>query len=287
MMKTFDRAAEDIGNVVTLEHVNTRVPDQRLATLFYVMGLGLTRDPYLVPGVANMWINCGKSQFHLPTGAPQVLRGHTGLVIPGREALLERLTAVKDDLADTKFSFKEANDYVEAVCPWGNRIRVFEPGAAFGNLRMGMPYVELNVPVGAAPKIAAFYKKFLATNASHRDGVARAQVGAGQHLVFRETAARQRKYDGHHIAIYLADFSGPYKRLLKKDLVSEESDQHQYRFLDIVDPATGEALFRLEHEVRSMMHPLYAREHVNRDPAITNRAYAAGYQDAPWLTPVA
>ena len=65
-MTTYDRTVEDIGNVVCLEHVNTRVPDQRLATLFYVMGLGLTRDPYLVTGVANMWINLGRSQFHRP-----------------------------------------------------------------------------------------------------------------------------------------------------------------------------------------------------------------------------
>ena len=42
----FDRAAEDLGNSIHFEHVNVFVPDQRLATLFYVSGLGLTRDPY-------------------------------------------------------------------------------------------------------------------------------------------------------------------------------------------------------------------------------------------------
>ena len=72
---TYDRTVEDLGNIVTLEHVNTRIPDQHLATLFYVAGLGLTR-------VTNMWVNVGRSQFHLPTGKPQVVRGHTGLVIP-------------------------------------------------------------------------------------------------------------------------------------------------------------------------------------------------------------
>lgn len=286
-MKTFDRTQEDIGNIVSLEHVNTRVPDQRLATLFYVMGLGLTRDPYLVTGVANMWINAGKTQFHLPTGKAQVIRGHTGLVIPGREALLERLHAVKDELAGTRFKFTERNDHVEAVCPWGNRIRVFEPSEAFGNLQLGIPYVELDVPEGTTKQIAAFYKKTLATNAKAGDGVARVQTGIGQELVFRETGRKPRNYDGHHIAIYLADFSGPYKKLLKQGLVTEESDQHQYRFLDVADLATGKPLFRLEHEVRSMRHPLYGREHTNRNPALSNRVYAAGYQDAPWLTPVA
>jgi hypothetical protein len=75
MAQQYDRNAENLGNVVLLEHVNVHVPDQRLATVFYVSGLGLTRDPYLMPHVDNMWINVGKSQFHLPTGDPLVLRG--------------------------------------------------------------------------------------------------------------------------------------------------------------------------------------------------------------------
>src|ERR1700675_4081591 len=90
MQALFDRAAEDLGNPIHLEHVNVTVPDQRLATLFYVAGLGLTRDPYLMVSDSNMWVNVGRSQFHLPSGGPQVLRGHTGLVMPGREALLDR-----------------------------------------------------------------------------------------------------------------------------------------------------------------------------------------------------
>src|ERR1700740_813019 len=90
----FDRNVEDVGNIIKLEHVNLTVPDQRLATIFYVSGLGLTRDPYLMTGVDNMWINVGDSQFHLPTRSPQVLRGCVGLVIPDRGALLERLRGV-------------------------------------------------------------------------------------------------------------------------------------------------------------------------------------------------
>jgi len=40
MERSFDRAAEDIGNIVALEHVNVTVPDPQLATTFYVSGLG-------------------------------------------------------------------------------------------------------------------------------------------------------------------------------------------------------------------------------------------------------
>src|SRR4249920_780452 len=180
----FDRTAEDLGNSIHLEHVNVQVPDQRLATLFYVTGLGLTRDPYLMVADTNMWVNVGRSQFHLPSGEPQVLRGHTGIVIPGREALLGRLASVRKKLAGTRFAFSEHNDYVEATCPWGNRVRCHEPDAArFGRITLGIPYVEFDVPVGTAKGIAAFYPAMIGAPSAVTNGdgtVARVQVGRDQ-----------------------------------------------------------------------------------------------------------
>ncbi|MDO9061301.1 MAG: hypothetical protein Q7U92_20080, partial [Bradyrhizobium sp.] len=201
MQQPFDRAAEDLGNSIHLEHVNVQVPDQRLATLFYVTGLGLTRDPFLMVSDTNMWINVGRSQFHLPSGAPQVLRGHTGIVIAGREALLARLAAVAKKLDGTAFAFSEHNDYVEATCPWGNRVRCHEPDAArFGRITLGIPYVEFDVPVGTAKGIAAFYPEIMAIPAELKNGdgtVARAKMGKGQYLQFRETDRALPDYDGH------------------------------------------------------------------------------------------
>ena len=49
-----------------------QIPDQRLAQLFYAAGLGLTRDPYMMVGRHQHVGNVGRSQFHLPTGKPQV-----------------------------------------------------------------------------------------------------------------------------------------------------------------------------------------------------------------------
>jgi hypothetical protein len=288
-MQNYDRSLEDVGNVVFLEHVNTQIPDQQLATLFYATGLGLTRDPYLMTGVTNMWINVGRSQFHLPTGTPQVLPGLTALVMPNVEALLERLHAVKGPLAGTRFAFRECCDGVEATSPWGNRIRCFAAGERFGPMLLGMPYVEREVPAGSAAGIARFYRSVLGTAAEvveDTEGVlARVSVGAGQQLLFRETDAPVPAYDGHHIAIYVADFSGPYRRLRERGLVSEDVEQHQYRFQDIVDPDSGRVLATLEHEVRSMRHPLYARPLVNRNPAQSNTRYAPGYEDQAWAMP--
>jgi len=100
-------------------------------------------------------VNVGRSQFHLPSGDAQILRGHTGIVISGRQALLDRLASVAKKLDGTAFSFSEHNDYVEATCPWGNRVRCYEPDAArFGRITLGIPYVEFDVPVGTAQGFA-------------------------------------------------------------------------------------------------------------------------------------
>ena len=88
--KAFNRAACDVGNILAMEHVNVTVPDQAMATMFYINGLGFTREPYIDFGPANVWVNVGRQQFHLPTSKPQVLRGHVGVVVPDRSALNER-----------------------------------------------------------------------------------------------------------------------------------------------------------------------------------------------------
>ena len=286
MPPKFDRAAEDLGNSIHLEHVNVQVPDQHLATLFYVSGLGLTRDPYLMVSDDNMWINVGRSQFHLPSGEPQLLRGHTGLVISGRKALLDRLAKVTKKLDGTKFSFRENNDYVEATCPWGNRVRCHEPDAArFGRITLGIPYVEFEVPPGAAKGICEFYPQVMGMPAELENGdaaVASVRMGKDQYLRFRETERPQPAYDGHHVQMYITNFSGPYRKLAERGLIYSEDNQYQYRFRDIVDPADGKHLFTIEHEVRSVTHPMYLRPLVNRNPTQTNRTFASGHDQWLW-----
>jgi hypothetical protein len=278
--KTFDRTTQDVGNIVALEHVNVKIPDQQLATLFYVVGLGLTRDPYLMPHLDNMWINIGQQQFHMPTGAPEVLRGHVGLVIQDFDELPARLKEVAPRLAGTKFEYAVEDKHVRAVSPWGNVIRCYPPGPAFGEMTLGMPYVEFTVEPGTADGIARFYRaalNALATVVRNGSGTAaRVTVGPRQELVFRETTAPLPAYDGHHIQIYIADFSGPHRWLGERGLVSEESNWYQYRFKDIADPDTGRVLFTIEHEVRSLLSPLYMRPLVNRNPAQRQPTYQRG-----------
>ncbi len=279
----FDRSRENVGNIVHLEHVNVSQPDQRLATLFYVAGLGGTRDPYLMVGLDNMWVNLGRSQMHLPTGEPQRLRGTIGLVVPDLALLVRRLEKVSAGLKGTAFEFLQRDSHVEATCPWGNRFRCHAPAPRFGETELALPYIEFEVPKGSAEGIARFYTEVIGAPATvvSQDGaaMASASVGRDQRLLFRETTGPVPAYDGHHLQVYFADFSGPYAWLLERGLVTRETDAHEWRFMDIVDPRSAQPLFRIEHEVRSLKHPLFGRPLVNRNPAQSNSAYLRG-QDA-------
>jgi hypothetical protein len=269
-MPVFDRTSEDVGNIVELGHVNVRVPDQILATLFYITGLGLTRDPYQRVGIENMWVNVGRGQFHLPTGKPQVLRGVIGLVLPDLASLLRRLENIRHDLASTRFAFERVGDAVEVTCPWGNRLRCHSPDPArFGAMVRGMPYVEVHAARGSAGGIVRFYEQILRTGAVRGEDSAglyvRVPCGVTGEILYRETAAAMPAFDGHHLQITLADFSGPHRRLLERDLITEESDQHQYRFERVIDPDGGDEMAVIEHETRSMRHPMFGRDLVNRE----------------------
>jgi len=274
----FDRRGEDVGNIVALEHVNVAIPDQRLATLFYLVGLGFTRDPYMMVGDENMWVNAGAQQFHLPNRGTHVLRGHVGIVVPDLGQLRERLERVSPKLAETRFGFAQVDGRIDATCPWGNRFRCYGPQPRFGDMRLGVPYVEFTVKRGAAPGIGRFYERAFGVKPALSPDRACVSVPAGprQHLVYRESDAPLPAYDGHHVAVYISDFSGPHDFLLERGLITEETNPYQYRFKMIMDPDGGAPLFEIEHEVRSVTHPLWGRHFVNRNPAQNLRDYVRG-----------
>jgi catechol 2,3-dioxygenase-like lactoylglutathione lyase family enzyme len=270
MAERFDRRRQDMGNILGLEHVNVKVPDQTIATAFYVQALGFTRDPYLMMGTENMWINIGQQQFHLPTGDPQVLRGCVGLVVPDLQAVVASLASQREKLAGTKFAYTVEDKYVAVTSPWGNRFRIYGAGPEFGDMTLGMPYVEFPVAPGTAAGIARFYEEIMdapaAVTPDAKGVAAHVKVGTRQELVFRETPAPAEPYDKHHIAIYIGDFSGPHRRLEELGLVTEESNEYQYRFETIVDPKSKAPLFVIEHEVRCYTHPMFLRPLINRNP---------------------
>ena len=107
MSRSYNRFSESLGNILHMEHVNLMIPDQAPAILFYVTGLGFTRDPFLMTGLDNMWINIGRSQIHLPRRdpSPQILRGRIGLVSPNLKATFQSLKMIKNLCRKQNFHF--------------------------------------------------------------------------------------------------------------------------------------------------------------------------------------
>ena len=236
----------------------------------------------------NMWVNVGTGQFHLPTGAPMMLRGHVGLVMPDRDGLLERLREIGRHLEGTRFSYTAQDDRVDVVCP-GQSLQRLRAGATFRTALARYSLCRIRSSGQAARKESrgSYSQVMMASRVAEdgKGGSARISSGQAQQLLFRETRGELPSYDGHHIQIYLAHFSGPHKRLGDLGLVSQEGGRYLYRFSDIKDPRSGEVLFTIEHELRSMTHPAFMRPLVNRNPARGVRDYAAGIRDDEWSGP--
>lgn len=147
-------------------------------------------------------------------------------------------------------------------------------------MALGIPYVEFWTKPGSGERIARFYQEAMQVPSSvHSENgmpVARVEIGRNQWLLFRETSKEIRPYDGHHIAIYVSNFSGPYDFLKRHNRIMEDVRNHQFRFKELVDPDNGQEVFQLEHEVRSLRHRMYHRPLVNRDPTQTQRDYHRG-----------
>jgi hypothetical protein len=271
---------EDVGNIILLEHINVQVPAQTVASLFYITGLGLTRDPYLNVGLQNMWINVGEQQFHLPTRPAQVIDGVIGLVMPEIETLRERLISLEEPLKDTKFSWSSAGEQLEVRGPWGNRFRCHRAGGLFGDMDLGIAYVEFRVPQGTVVPIARFYETVFEAPATVRSvsngSLTEVKVGRNQSLRFREVQGGVAPYEGYHVAVYVAKLSPAFNFLKSRNLISEDVENHQFRFKELIDPNSGATIYYLEHEVRSLYHPMFGRRFINRNPHQSQRNYRRG-----------
>ena len=148
--KKYDRRNQDIGNIVSIEHVNVRVPDQSIATAFYVMGLGFTRDPYLMVGSTTCGSTWASSSSTCPPARRRCSAASSASSCPISTPSTTRLGRCSAALAGTQFVVLVEDKHVRVTCPWGNRLRFYAPGPEFGDLTLGMLYVEFPVPPGHA-----------------------------------------------------------------------------------------------------------------------------------------
>src|SRR5882672_1266615 len=171
-MKQYDRTTENVGNIVHLEHFNCCIDDQRLAILFYVVGMGATRDPYIFTGMENIWLNFGRTQVHMPSRAvppkTERLRGTAGFVVPSLEELAKRL----------EYAGKE----MKRIAP------------EYGPIELGLAYVDFDVPPGTTEGIARFYNEVMGAPAQASGGRTVVRIGRHQKLMFTETKAPQPEY---------------------------------------------------------------------------------------------
>ena len=268
--KTTQRLNQALGSITHFEHVNFRVPDHFNATLFFIEGLGLTRDPTRMVSVRNMWVNVGLQQFHLPIGDAHDFPGEVGLIVPDRARTERALATITPTLKGTKFGYKTSKKDIVVRSPWGHTFRVQDQKTAGSRLPQAVPYVRLWVPPNTAKGIARFYEKYLEVpvqvNKTRAGTEAVVNVGVGQKFRFAERKGARVVEHINHVAVYTTRYDDIYQRMQKAKLIMAPDRAEQFRFCKIVDPKTNKLLLKLEHEVRSLYHPDYRKPLVNRVP---------------------
>lgn len=299
---------------VALDHVNVNAGDSWDESLqqFWFDILGAVRDPRgdeisrqrREAGASFgglVFANLGLQQFHFPLGEKeypvQVLRGVVGIEYPEGE-----LGAAEERLSRAAYPFEVVSrspTVLELTEPNGTLLRLHGRGEDAGvsyyaaveplargtapclpggtTAALGMPYVEMWCPRGAASGIAKFYRDVFGAAADVEgtaSGPARATVHIGhrQQLRFVERDGELPAYDGHHVALYVNRFQALYQACagralvwnnprfpdLTYDTLEDAVTRHEFRIKDIVDLDTGDVLLTLEHEIRPLSHPGYA-----------------------------
>ena len=271
MARKFDRSAEDVGNILrTGTSESDRAGSGHCGAVLRLRPR-LHARPYVDFGVFNfnnMWVNVGDQQFHLPQGKAQRFRGTIGLVVPDLEQLRWRLDQVGRSLKDTEFGWEVYDDYIGVTCPWGNRCAATRRTT---RCRSAFAISTWTYPREPAHGIARFYRDVFATPATDANGMAEVQMGTNQIAAIRRERQRRRRYDGHHIAIYVANFSAAHDWLEARTNSSPKnrtSTSTGFRRSSTRSAATA-ALVELEHEVRSMKHPMWGRRLTNRNSGQT------------------
>ena len=201
--------------------------------------------------------------------------------------LLKRLATVKPKLADTKFDFAETQRLRPGDLPLGQH----HPPARAGR-RALRPHQSRHslCRVRRAGRHGEGHREILPADdrragrgrerrRHHRQGHASARTSI---CCSARPTSRCPTTTSITCRSTSSNFSGPHKRLGERGLVNREDNQYQYRFRDITDLDTGKHLFTIEHEVRSLTHPMFFRPLVNRNPAQTARNYSNGYDQNSW-----
>ena len=282
MEHRYDRKAEDFGNVVGLEHVNVLIPDQQ------------ARDAVLCerPRADARSLSDDQHEQHVDQRRAQPVPPADG-----------RAAGAARPSRDRGAGPGGAARAGSRPCAKRSRARSFNVARAQfvrrGDLALGQPHPLPRAGGALRPDHARHALCRVRRRPGHAPTASRASTAicwrAGgercggrarrhasrpgrrpQELVFRETAGRAAPYDGHHIQIYIADFSGPHRRLLAQGAhqrgersapVPLQGHRRSRRAARCCSPSSTRCA---ACGIRSTPRPL-----VNRNPAQTNMRLCA------------
>mmetsp|Transcript_12626 Transcript_12626/g.19055 ORF Transcript_12626/g.19055 Transcript_12626/m.19055 type:complete len:345 (-) Transcript_12626:246-1280(-) len=244
-----------------------------------------------------VWGNIGLQQFHFPSDYPQIIRGCIGLYYPNISSIQQDLIdyeyaysisydhnslPIIETICPYGNRFRlhqqvgEATWYGPAAHLPPNKEHSLPGGLTEGR---GMRYIEFDTSLHTAQRICEFYSYFLYANATTTTEFSESgpldtctiYIGYHQYISFKESRRPLPSYDGHHIALYVNRFVDIYERLVERSLhwenprfpqfqyrsVDDILHHNEYRFKDIIDIHTGEVIYQLEHEIRSLSHPSF------------------------------
>tara|TARA_B100000029_G_scaffold162573_1_gene158620 strand:+ start:877 stop:1785 length:909 start_codon:yes stop_codon:yes gene_type:complete len=275
MTEHFSKILPEVGGILHLDHINFQVSDHDLATVFFIGGLGLTRDPFRRADETNMGVNVGLQQFHLPRrGATPPFPGLIGLIVPDLDIIRLRLSRLNklQKFKDTPYEANFEDNAAKITSPFGFCIRLHSSKSMHFLKPLGIGYVEIPVPNGVADDILKFYCEVFHSIATieNRDGnkTAAINVGPFQKLYFVEKELDSYELYNFHISFHVTHYNRAREMIKERGALMGTGEGEVFFFDKIFDPETGASIFSMTNEVRSVYHGDYMRPLINRWPII-------------------
>ena len=214
MQQQFDRAAEDLGNSIHLEHVN--VTGARPAAGDPVLCHRPRADPRpLSDGVRHQHVGQCRPQ---PVSSAERRRRRCCAAIPASSSRAARPCSSgwppspksspaphSPSASTTTMSRRYARGAI--ACAATSRT----PRVS-GASRSAFPMSSSTCRSGPRRPLPLSIREIMGIPAELKNGdgtMARAKMGKDQYLQFRETDRALPEYDGHHVQMYITNFSGP------------------------------------------------------------------------------
>ena len=273
-ISNFEVTSPEIGRMLHMDHVNFETPDHEMATIFYMNGLGFTRDPYRRADEQNLGVNVGRQQFHLPKRGEYTppFYGIVGLVVPDIGGIKQRFEVLNDlgKFEGTPYGWLEEGNSVLMTSPFGYRLRLHSYGTLEFTKPLGIAYVEVPAPLGKAARIGKFYEKIVGApvQISTVGDTEAAIILAGPHQEIKFIERELDDYDTYtmHISYHVTHYNELRETLKEHGSLMGLGEGEAFFFDKIFDPDTGELLMTLQNEVRSLYHPDFMRPLINRWP---------------------